>query len=396
MSASENGVQHRLHATVAYSAICVIYGIMTYIMAMHLYNIEAPSDYRIHAEWIRDLWVEGDLSTFIQRIPYCGWHAVVRLGLLAGLPYDCASSLVTALFNCLTAAICIWYFNRILKDKVNAALIGLIAFVALMVTAIYIPWFNQSVYLGQGSPNIWHSPTYDAIRPISLLTVILFADAICGRRLPMPRIAVLMILVVLGILLKPSFFAVFFPAVVCYAVLDMLWNRNVVFPTKMLCAVLIPAVIAFVMFIRLFFSGNVDGGSGIELDFFFNPYSPNPIISYLLLLAFVLYVMIVCRKRIFARNSQYVFVVLLLVVGICESAFITESGPYKDACNFSWGYMNAAFIAWIFFLSLFVRQVRESNLTRMTVGIGTALVSAHFISGVYYFFWLLFVSSGQC
>lgn len=396
MHASGNNAQHRFYAMVVYSVITLIYGIMTYVMTMHLYNIEAPSDYRIHAEWIRDLWVERDLSTFIQRIPYCGWHAVVRLGLLAGLPYDCASSLVTALFNSLTAAVCIWYFNRFLKDKVNAALIGLIAFVALMVTAIYIPWFNQSVYLGQGSPNIWHSPTYDAIRPISLLAVILFTDAIRDRRLPMPRIAVLMILVVLGLLLKPSFFAVFFPAVVCYAMLDMLWNRNVVFPTKMLCVVLIPAVIAFVMFIRLFFLGNVDGGSGIELDFFFNPYSPNPIISYLLLLAFVLYVMIVCRKRIFARNSQYILIVLLLIVGICESAFITEAGPHKNACNFSWGYMNAAFLAWVFFLPLFVRQARESNLRNAAIGAGVVLISAHFISGVYYYFWLLFVSSGQC
>lgn len=383
-----------------YVCITLFYAVLTFIMTLHIYDFGAYTDFQRHAAWVQELWVDGSFFDFVKTVPYCGWHTLMRCALCLDMPINVAVASVTALFNACTAAICLYYLNRTFNSRLHPMVIAVIGLTILMVSAIWLPCFNQEIYKGQGSPNIWHSPTYDAVRPVSVLTVIFFLDSIKNRStsLSLNRIIALSFLILLGIVLKPSFFAVLLPSIIMYAVIDYFWNGDIRFDFKMLSPLLAPIAISFVVFIQLFTSNasSASGNSSIALVFFQNLLSPNPIVSDLLLLAFPLYAIVICRKEIFCKGSPYVLIVLMLFVGFCEYSFVAETGIRATDGNFAWGLMSAVFIAWLYLLPLFIKTAASGGISRASQVVGFVLVAGHLFSGICYFCYLLFISTSQC
>ena len=85
-----------------------------------------------------------------------------------------AGALVTACCIGLLAAILYQFLWKELKEQLSKMNIVFLTIGLLILTALYMPWFNREVYLGQSSPTIWHNPTNMAVKPVSLIAFLYF------------------------------------------------------------------------------------------------------------------------------------------------------------------------------------------------------------------------------
>ncbi|MEE1051580.1 MAG: hypothetical protein UIB39_05730, partial [Lachnospiraceae bacterium] len=140
------------------------------------------------------------------------WHICVHvLGQALGLETIRAAGLVTGACHALTFLTACHLVRRLTRNPSPPAA----AFLCILLgiaAAIYVPWFNKLPYLGQGSPNVWHNPTNNMVRPIGLLvfglTAIELARLKEDRFRSSARAAIVIpsaLLLVLSTLAKPSF-----------------------------------------------------------------------------------------------------------------------------------------------------------------------------------------------
>ena len=104
----------------------------------------------------------------------------------ASLPIgrEWSAALVTALCLGLTAAVLYRYLSAQLEQKLSYGRICGLGCGLMVLTAVYVPWLNPQVYLGQSSPTIWHNPTNMAVKPLALLGFLLFLDLYRKREKP--------------------------------------------------------------------------------------------------------------------------------------------------------------------------------------------------------------------
>lgn len=380
----------------------LLYGILTFFLSLQNFHM-TYSDIYWHAEWVIEYWVDGSFIEFVSRLPYFGWHFVVYLLVSLGFQLDVAASLDNAFFNAITACVVFlfikdWFKNGEKPFQRSWGFALILSIILLFVTAIYAPWFNPQVYLGQGSPNIWHNPTYIAVRPLALICVIYFNRFINERTPKAKDIVVLSLLVFISVLLKPSFIAVFLPACLVFAVIDYFFNeKDAVLEIKRLSIFILPCIAALFIFLRMFVLPNdllatrQSSHAGIALSFFefASRYSPNVFISLVLAMAFPVFSIIVLRRQIFKRGGKYVFPFIFFAVGLMEYAFVNETGDRGASGNFSWGYYLSLFIAWVYFLPLFIQESLKGRMSLTVRILGYVLICLHLISGIYYFFALL-------
>ncbi len=378
--------------------VVIIYAYVTYRISSRL-ALHPMSDMNAHARSVAEIWLNasnGGFERFFSETSYPGWHALVAIFLVCGLSVAQAAGVACALFACLTALI-VWYVARIIIGEHAGWLALGIMVVLLFVTAIYLPWYSDSVYMGQGSPTVWHNPTYDAVKPFALAASAVLFCMIRDRSASVGSYVAFALITLLCLMLKPSFFQVQAPAVFLYLLVDVCVNRDWRFVRNVALS-FVPAIfyMAVPLWIMLFSSSG--GGEGIGLCFFqvYGAYNSNVLVSILLLLAFPLFATIVLRKEIFSTTSPYLFLFLMLVIGFCEYSFVMENGERMYHGNFAWGYYLAVFLYWAFVLPLFAKRAFvDGRLSRWMVVIGCMLVVAHLLSGVIYCSQFLFDASGE-
>ena len=147
------------------------------------------------------------------------WHICVHvLGQALGLETIRAAGLVTGACHALTYLTACHLVRRLTRKPSPPAAAFLCVLLGI-AAAIYVPWFNKLPYLGQGSPNVWHNPTNNMVRPIGLLvfglTAIELARLKEDRFRSSARAAIVIpsaLLLVLSTLAKPSFVQIYYPA----------------------------------------------------------------------------------------------------------------------------------------------------------------------------------------
>jgi hypothetical protein len=371
--------------------LSILYGVVTGVLVFHHVSTFSVNDYYAHATRVYDVWLTDGFGAFSQYISYPGWHFVQFL--LAELGFSIrASTVITAgFFNMATALLVFYCFRQAIgKEHVLLAIVAGCA--ALMVTAVYVPWFSPHVYYGQSSPNIWHNPTYLAVRPAALASMALFVRLYNTRSRTgfkwFCEGGLLSVLLVISLLLKPSFFQVFLPAAIVFLLIDCcIWQRDLKFLAKMSAIFALPILVVALQFFSSFYSAG-DSSSGIVIMPFavWSVYTPNVGISLLLLLAFPLYSLFVLRKDVFAKGSVYLLPALMILAGLLQYILLAELGARMFDGNFGWGYATATFIAWCFFLPLFVRKALvEKSISGVKTVLGSVIVALHTASGIYYY-----------
>lgn len=370
-----------------FALLSCAYAALTYALCLHTLSLPMPSDLIIHAQAVQNVWVSEGFLAFFSGTSYPGWHAVVRCLLMLGLELPYAASLACALFAFLTGMVVFYAASLLLGPRRRILHVVVVGVILLFVTAIYLPVFNSEVLLGQGSPTIWHNPTYNAVKPVALISVLVLFDVLRSRTASTGKCIALAVLSVVGLALKPSLFQVFLPSVCLYALIDYILNRDFAF-VRNLVLTFVPSLAYVAVQFYIMLCTSAGGGDGIGFTFFgvWAAVSPDVFISALLLLAFPLFALVALRKELFARTSPYWFIVIFLAMGFLQYSFLMENGPRMLHGNFGWGFFLALFISWVFLLSLFVKKAFvEKDLAPLYTTIGTVLVALHFLSGLYYY-----------
>ena len=343
------------------------------------------TDFYIHGTTASEFTLSNGLSDFVLNHRYPGWGICVKLLMMAGMSLSASASLVTASFSFLVVLVSMFIAYEIIGGK-RYVLPLAVGVIVVFVSAIYVPWFNEQIYLGQGSPTIWHNPTYIAVRPFSLLSCYVLYVSLKGRRLTLRLGVIYSLLTVICLLIKPSFFQFQFPAIVLFCIIDYALNRDLAFCLKLLSTFLPGLLIAAAQFVLLFGIGNTESNTGISFTFFgnlvYSSNSPFRPFSVLLLLAFPLFSIWALREDIFSKGSPYWVLIIMFLVAFSEAMCFKETGLRENHGNFMWGYYNSVFILWAFLLPLFLkRSLVDRSMSIPVMVIGFSLVALHFASG---------------
>ncbi|MCB8994723.1 MAG: hypothetical protein H6538_03850 [Bacteroidales bacterium] len=145
--------------------IALYFFIALFSLRIFFYQATINSDITVHISII-DEFVKHSFY-----IPHPGFHLLTYfISHISGMPYTTSVPIIMAglviTIILITKNIIIWFLPEF---KIKT--IYILAAVSLsFVTAIYFPWFNKSIYLGQWGPNIWHSPTMFLVKPFALLS----------------------------------------------------------------------------------------------------------------------------------------------------------------------------------------------------------------------------------
>ncbi len=355
-------------------------------------TLRPSSDISIHATWAS----EGDfrdLTTFVRHGAHPMWHVLVSILLHLGLSLPIASALVTALSKVFIA----WVTHRLmtiaLHKHLSRAAITLMTAVCMCVSCLCIPFYNPKVYVGIGTPNTWHSCTQLMAMAFMLVCVPYTAwcyDCFTARRLregqetrlPWLQAIVLGVLVFLSLLAKPTFMQAFLPAACLYFLVQWIRHpKNSRFFVQIILCVL-PAVVFMILQYLYYFGIIVPWQSSMVLEVASGK-ALHVLIRVVLILAFPLYTLVLCRKQ--NADTTYVLTLIFNLVAIVEMLILGEDGRRAADGNFGWGMMGASLMLWVLCMIRFLKEdgvMKWKPKTKYTVG--WALLGWHLISGLYY------------
>ncbi len=219
-------------------------------------------------------------------------------------------------------------------------------------------WFSGILNLGVYVPNIWHNSTILCSMPFAILTYLLsikqFDDFQMGRN---GKIA---LFVVVGTLIKPSFF---FTWIVAYPIIIFIRYRD----RKEFWYSLIPVVLCCVCFLYEYFSifftspilkpaGYADSSvvisifeSGILL--FWKNYCLHLLLVFLFPLVFMWTYWAEIRK-----DKEFWFVSIMMIVAIGIVLFCHETGARAGHGNFSWQLVPCFWLVFYYILKVIVKS----------------------------------------
>lgn len=372
----------------------LIYAFLTFVITYKLAG-NSNTDMHGHSIGIIQIWDVEGFAVYFTHMSCPGWHCVVHLFMDLGLTLRQAGGAACACFAFLTAFLVFWVSSSVMETKQRWAPIAA-GVVILFMTAIWLPFYNEAIYYGQGSPTIWHSPTYNAVKPFALLSCLVLFRIIQRRDAGLKMCLIYALLTLVCLFLKPSFFQVQAPGVFLFLLIDLIRMRNLRFVLSV-AATFIPALAYMVVQLWIMFYTDTGGGEGISFGLFtvYGATNSNLPISILLLLAFPLYSTVVLRRDMFAKGSPYLFLALMICVGFCEYSFVMENGFRMYHGNFSWGYMLSVFLYLAFALPLFLKRFFFDRAMAAPVGVvGCVLIVLHFVSGLIYYGQLVLDATG--
>lgn len=276
----------------------------------------------------------------------------------------------------------------------------LLTALTLLVGAIYVPPFNPFYYLGQGTPNVWHSPTLLLVMPLALIISWWYSASLRSSNNPANRWTTTLVsaFLALSVFIKPNFALVFIPASALFV--PLVAGRAFWRSIPRWLAIVLPAVgVLSWQFLNTY----TVAGQGFQLspnlttvDFFsvWARYSPFVPLSIVLATAFPLALFIVRFGQLWS-NRRLMFSWVLLVVGMFEFGLLSEAGTRANDFNWMWGYLIALHLLFLFSLVEFARWMRvgpplSSFSSIMKASIVFFFLFLHLLSGLYYTLMILF------
>ncbi|OQX60385.1 MAG: hypothetical protein B5M52_00215 [Helicobacteraceae bacterium 4484_230] len=245
--------------------------------------------------------------------------------------------------------IIVFYFTKqqlAMVEKIkdfNSMFYVMVTLAILMVGPLVVPG-DYIIYLGKGSPNIWHNITIWMVKPFAFLTIVSMLTAI---QLNKNRYFLFSYLFgIVSLFAKPSFIIMFLPAVFFVALI----NR---YNTKKFW-MFYGAMAATSLVVLLYQFSNTFGESEVVFDFLgvWSRSSSNIVLSIILGLAFPLLFTFLNKEILKEPVFQVVWIQVL--VGIALYALMAQSGRQYSHANFSWSYMLAVNLLYLFSIVRFV------------------------------------------
>jgi len=235
----------------------------------------------------------------------------------------------------------------LLKDYMQI----LITFIIIIIGPLCIPWYNKIIFLGQGSPNIWHNVTLWTVKPFAVIAVYFLVEAVRTKN----SLYYLYVFgsVIISLFAKPSFAIMFLPAIFVYMLVENIQTKQ--FRVFYILTILFSSSILLYQFIHTFNSGD----SKVIFDFLgvWSESSQNIALSIVLALAFPMLFLLLEPKII---NDDYILLAWIQVfIGIILYACLAQTGKYYLHGNFGWSYTIAMSIVYIFSIVKFFKIYNE-------------------------------------
>lgn len=348
-------------------------------------------DFLYHSEIAKNFSIEKIGQEVMNGNTYFMWHALVSLLYNHGkVSLTSAAAVVTALANVLTLNFILEYMNQ----KVPTMDIYFQTYLGggiLFVGPLFFPWINPSYYLGTWTPNAWHNPTNNMVRPFAVAAVILILDIIEAEEKKLYRYIILAVVLAFSVIAKPSFLQGIAPAMALYVIVEIVHTKKINWKKWLsLASTFLPAVcIIFFQLWLTFYSGNTPSeGIGIEYLRVLNRYTNNAYISLLACTLFPIFVMVVAmimQRKNFLGNSRIIFAMCYLTVSWLEMAFLYEKGNRERHANFAWGYMIAVLIVWVLCVAEFIHIMHSDiKYKSVVINLGLILFTVHLLMGSWY------------
>ena len=366
--------------------VCLLGGvwIFTWFLMSHLAHAPNLTTIKLHIQFADDL-VGG-----IIRLPHLGFfQAAVAFHNLLGLSIENASFLTLSIASTLTALVIFVILRLHLPTSSMGTVLGFTA-ILLIAGPIYLPFFNESVYFGQGSPNVWHNATVVTVKFVALIAFYLtikFLDTPQFRRTPFIGATATTLL---SAHIKPTFVLAFVPALGIYVTLrhPKHWSRY-----GRLLLIALPTVPLLLWQYRYF------PGTGRSITFGFltvwSKFTPNVLVSILLVLAFPLSVL-AFRIRELRTNGPLAVAWLMTLIGICYFALIVVTAPPNLTIisgNWMGPYLMALTMLFVTSVVEFLKglnQVGPSRpIWRLKLSVQSLLLALHVYGGLFYLFELI-------
>ena len=411
MSNPKNPVRTTRNKRVAaYLSVMLVIYVLTYLMTRKEL-VPVYSDVRAHMNF------SLSLDTVLAHSHF-GWE------LLCWLCYAClpvspetAACIVNSLLNAASGALVLWMCEQMLAGYLphekKIWLPAAVSVAALLAGPLFLRFYNRFYYLGQGTPNPWHNPTFTGVRPfmicITLLTIrywqtdaadrcTLWGVSVSGRRLLQILLAVLL---AYSTLIKPSFLTIYLPACVLLVLIRLIRMRGKGFFRLLLEHLyFIPAGLVLVwQYARTYVSPNAAAaGSGVAVSLFraAGRYAPSVAVSWVMRMAFPLAVIIIWRRQI-RKVPLFSLILAEYVFGQAIAFVFTETGSRASHGNFGWGNMLGTSMIWIFCLIFYVQQYYKEKTGMKQTGAGMRvryilpglLLLWHLSAGIVYYISLL-------
>ncbi len=364
-------------------------------------------DYEPHEIIALSLDLSNPVEMFKQH-PEPLWH-LMTLGVykLTHLRIEICAGIVSGL---LVDAVYLIGYAAVRKKMpaLHGAVIAVFCTVLNMAAAIYVPWFNKEPYLGQSSPNVWHNPTTIAVKPFALLIFLMVAAEIIRCKesdfeegISALKGILISILLIFSCLAKPSFVQIFYPAIFTLMVIWLFVYRgkNLKMALQLLLVCVPSLIVMILQFVAAFMSGSGEGGGITFAPLQVAGLRTNSIaISMLLVTAFPLLMLIltIIRKKM---GWSEIFAWILFLWGTTWRLLLAETGERAAHGNFSWGYVLGLYMIWFVSVRSYLELYFNDEMTGTKRGVGfyiaSVVLALHFLSGLYYLFYLIVLGHGM-
>jgi hypothetical protein len=282
-------------------------------------------------------------------------HQLIRLGalVLAFLKVNIAGiytilMIFTLVASQLLTLILLRLFLHDRHKEANPYFIDFFSVSLMLVSMIIINPFTPPFYLGTGTPNPWHSPTYIFCKPFSLLVFIFLLKSYdyFNENKKYTRVLILLsISSVLSMWAKPSFLMSFLPSVAIIFTYKFL-RKEISFKFLALVAIsLLPSIIPFIYTnYKVFHYPNSTESVIIAVGRVWGTHSKNIPLSIFLAMAFPLYVFILKVKKM---STPHILVLTNYLIAMLIYFLLAETGFRMYHGNFSWGYYYAMFLMFL-------------------------------------------------
>ena len=276
-------------------------------------------------------------------IPHPLWHMGIHyLSGLLHIDLNASASIFTAALVALYAVLIYGVARTLDAHSDNEAKWYLITLISLTIGPFFIMSFNPCIYIGQGSPSVWHNVTILIVQPLTLLSVFYTIKFFLSDKFNYFIVAILVTM--LSVIAKPSYIIVFLPSLVIYVLLKKYFAKRQLLFTA---TIVFSSVAILVYQFMKQFTGGSDDSVVVDILGVWSLYTPSVPVSILLALGLPLLITLF-NYRYIKENEYIKFSWLLVFFSFVLFAGFAESGRHYSDGNFGWSWNISLSLIYIF------------------------------------------------
>lgn len=267
----------------------------------------------------------------------------------------------------------------------SAALLFVYVIPVLYFLKIFGVFLNiNNMYLQYYVPNVWHNSTILCMMPFAIVTYLLSIRQF--EQYDKKRNGLIVLFVVLGTLVKPSFFF-------CYALaFPIIMFVRYRFGKEFFCSllpVLIGCACVLYEFLTIYDGGDGNGVSIDVLPLFTLDFWESRILYFAVSMALPAFFVVFYYKEIH-RDREFWFVLIMLVVALGVVWCCHETGDREGHGNFGWQVVSAMWFVYYYILKTILKRnkaLQDNSCPRLQILVSKGfmvLYGIHVAMGILY------------